>query len=145
MGGSKKEKLEYAKLLFLEGKLSQKEIALRCKVSENTVSKWVNQYNWKDLRVSLITLKDNQLKRLYGQLEKMTTYIDENKDNLPTAKDVDAQVKLVTAIKKLESESNVGEIMEVARRFCMFVKEFDLPFAQQAAEYFDQFIQANWK
>ena len=57
-------KRDYAKLLFIHEQLSQKDIALRIKVSAQTINKWANLDNWDSYRVSMTLSKEEQLKSL---------------------------------------------------------------------------------
>lgn len=78
MGLKKTEQREYAKVLFTEKGLSQKEIAIKVGVTEKTVGKWVSENNeeWKKLRKSLLTTKANQITKLYDQLERLNDEIE---------------------------------------------------------------------
>lgn len=145
MGLSKKEEREYAKMLYVNEGLNQKEISIKCGVAERTVSVWVNKYNWNQMKRSLMTVKDNQLSELYEKLERLNEEIKDKQDNLVSSKDVDAIVKLTAAIQKLEHDTSVGEIIDVAKKYIDFVRGDDLELAKRVSDYFDLFIQSNLK
>ena len=142
MGANKKEQEELAKILFLQGNVTQKEIAQRLKVTEKTVSRWAVNGGWLKLKRSLVIVKDEQLTKLYGMLENLTEDIG---DKVVTSKDVDAISKLTASIRQLEYDTSVGEIIDVAKKYIEFVRQFDLEFAQKAAGYFDLLIQQKAK
>lgn len=61
--------------------------------------------------------------------------------NFPNTKDTDMISKLTTAIKKLETETNVGETIDVAKNLVLFVRTIDPVFANQLTSYCDAFIK----
>jgi transcriptional regulator with XRE-family HTH domain len=138
-------KKEHAKLLFTQEKLSQKEIAERVNVSEQTITKWVNADNgeWKRLRQSLVVTKKEQLSRLYEQIDEITQEIKgrEQGKHYASTKEADTLVKLTAAIKNLETEASVSDIIEVAMRFLNFMRPIDLDKAKEISGYFDSFIK----
>lgn len=82
MGLKKNEQKEYAKFLYTEKNLTQKEIAEKADVTEKTIIKWIgeNDGEWKKLKKSLLTTKPQQIKMLYDQLAR----INEEIYNRPT-------------------------------------------------------------
>lgn len=72
-------KKDHAKLLFINEKLTQKEIAWRTGISERTISKWVNEGNWEDTRKSVMMTREEQLRKMYSELEALNIAIQEEK------------------------------------------------------------------
>ena len=68
MGLSKDSEREFARMLYVNERITFKEIATRVKVSEKTVSKWAELDGWDKLRKSLLTTRQNQLVHFYNQL-----------------------------------------------------------------------------
>lgn len=183
MAVRKQVEMDFAKILFVNENISQKEIAIRLKVTEKTLTKWINDGNWSSLKKSMLVTKDNQLTALYNQLETMTNEIktrpivydvpqfllkpvklkDEHgcefleyakineKDypikigNFANSKDADIIAKLTGAIKKLETETNVGETVEVCKQLIQFISGQDLVFSKELTEYCDAFIATKMK
>ena len=81
MGLKKTEQKEYAKFLFTEKNLTQKEIAEKAGVTEKTLTKWVgeNDGEWKKFRQSLMVTKPAQIKAYYEQLERLKDHINTRK------------------------------------------------------------------
>ncbi len=75
MAFKKQQQNEYAKILFTERGLTQKEIAERVGVTEKTVGNWVKKGDWEKLKKSLLVTKKNQISKLYDQLEWLTNHI----------------------------------------------------------------------
>lgn len=65
--------------------------------------------------------------------------------NFPTSKEADMISKLTTAIKRLETETNVGEAVEVSKQLIQFVRGIDPTFSSQLLKYCDLFIQDKMK
>ena len=61
--------------------------------------------------------------------------------NFPNSKDTDIISKLTTAIKRLETETNIGETISVAKNIILFVRSIDPQFANQLTVYCDAFIK----
>jgi transcriptional regulator with XRE-family HTH domain len=142
-------KKEHARLLFTQEKLSQKEIAERTGVSEQTVTKWVNANNgeWKRLRQSIIVTKKEQLSRIYEQLDEITQEIQKRDPGkrYASSKDADILVKLTAAAKNLETETSISEIIEVSMRFLNWLRPIDLDKAKDFSGYLDSFIKDQLK
>lgn len=140
-----KQKKDYAKTLFLTNlTISQKEIAERSGVSQKTVSKWVNEENWENLRTSLLTTRENQLSNLYLQLRKLNEAIAEREDQAyATSKEADVLIKLTSAINKLEQDLSIADIVNVSKRFLEWLRHADLAKAKELSNLFDAFIKDN--
>ena len=145
MGKPKIKEKNFAKILYVDKRLSVTEIMLRqdVDISERTLRKWINDENWDKLRKSFLTTRENQIVQLYDQLEWLNNQIAERDIKVASSKEADSIIKITSAIKRLEYEVSLGEIMEVGRKFVEFSKEIDLNLAQQVTRLFDQFIQSN--
>jgi len=138
---AKKELREVAKVLFMQG-YTQKEIALKIAVSEQTISKWSKEEHWDNLKKNLINSKSERLSELYDELAAFNTSI-KNRDEgfrFPTSKEADVRRKLIRDISDLERKYNIGQTTVIARDFITFCRDIDFDFAQKANEYFDLFI-----
>lgn len=65
--------------------------------------------------------------------------------NTPSSKEADIISKLTSSINKLETETSIGEIVDVAKQIVQFTQSIDLEFAKQLTEYFDLFIKQKMK
>ncbi|BFM42684.1 hypothetical protein CFS9_13250 [Flavobacterium sp. CFS9] len=61
--------------------------------------------------------------------------------NFPNSKDTDIISKLTTAIKRLETETNIGETISVVKSLIMFIRLIDPKFANQLTTYCDAFVK----
>lgn len=178
MAVRKQVEKDYAKILFVNENISQKEIASRVKVTEKTLTKWIIEGKWEALKKSMLVTKDNQLTALYDQLEIMTKEIKtrpivydvptfllkpikvkdrdgneslefpkvEPKDypikigNFPNSRDADILAKITGAIKKLETETNIGDTVDVSKKLIQFIASQDVAFANILTKYCDAYI-----
>jgi hypothetical protein len=138
------QKREWAELLFLQGDITQKEIAHKVKVSEKTISQWSAKYNWEDLRKSMLTTKNDILRNLYSILDKINTKLKEE-NSIGDSKIADMYVKYATAIKNLETETSIGQISEVGRMFVNWLQGIDPAFALSVLNHLDKFIKERLK
>lgn len=61
--------------------------------------------------------------------------------NFPNSKDTDMISKLTTAIKRLETETNIGETINVCKNLILFIRTIDSAFANELTKYADAFIK----
>ena len=141
------QKKALAKELFIRTPLNQKEIADRVGVTEKTMSKWVNDpsENWEQLKVTVITTKESELRRLYLQLKEINDHIATREigKRYPSSPEADVISKLSSAINKLEVETNAGQVIDVFMSFNDFIRSSgDIEFAQTLGEYQDKYIRS---
>lgn len=141
------DKQYLAKILFTREQLDQKIVAKRVGVSENTMSKWVNQFNWKALRQRLLLSKEDQLNALYEQLEALNKEIKDSDVQRPDTKQADIQVKITTSIRTLETDLAIGDLVESGMRFIKFMQktECSLEEIMAVSDRWNSFIQAAIK
>lgn len=142
-----KQKKEYAKTLYVLQRLSQKETAGKVGVSAKTINQWVKNEAWDTLRVSIIITKEQQLQRIYAQINELNTKIESREEGSRYAdsKEADTLVKLTSAAQSLETETGISEIIETAKLFSNHLKTFDLAKAQEFTKLLDEFIVTRIK
>ncbi|MBO4233894.1 hypothetical protein FO675_06200 [Riemerella anatipestifer] len=163
MGLSKKEEREHARILYVNERITLKEIAGRLKVTEKTVGKWAKDGNWDELRKSLLNTRQSQLIHFYNQLEAINIDIAERpplftKDskgklievqrpqkNIPTNGESDILSKITSNIQKLETEIGLGELVETGKKIIAFIQQINLDDARLFKNYFDEYIQNRVK
>ena len=60
--------------------------------------------------------------------------------NVATSKEADVIVKVTSSIQKLENETSIGNIVEVAKDFIEFVRDIDFAKSKEITTLFDLFI-----
>ncbi|MBX6361257.1 MAG: DDE transposase family protein [Acidobacterium ailaaui] len=141
------DKRQKAKALFITGKYTQQEIAKIVGVTPKTIIRWKTEERWEELNVSLLTTRENELRRLYKMLKVMNDEIDEKaQDGKPiNSKEADALLKLTQAIKNLELETSIADKVEVGMDFIEFVRRDNPELAKTITQCFDQYIQFSLK
>lgn len=145
MGISKAQEREYARILYVNERITFKEIAERTGVTEKTIGKWAEADNWAKLRKSLLTTKEAQLVHWYNQLEALNENIAERDIPIPDSKEADIMVKITSNIKSLETEIGLGEYVEVSRKLLTFIQSIELDDAKRFKNYIDEFINSKLK
>lgn len=141
------DKRAKAKSLYLTGQYDQKEIADLVGVSERSITKWKNEENWDDLKESLLTTRENELRRLYKMLRILNDDIDlKAEEKIPiNSKEADAVLKLTAAIKNLELETSIADKVEVGMAFINLVRKENIELSKEVTKWFDIFLQQSIK
>lgn len=140
-------KKQLAKILFTRENIDQNVIAQRVGVSEKTVSKWVNENDgsWRRERQRLLISKQDQLNSFYGQLEKLNNEIEKN-SGIPDTRQADIQIKLTAAIRNLETDLAIADIIESGMRFIKHIQLVGtLDQVKLFAELWNSFVQNEIK
>lgn len=138
-----KEKKNWAELMFLRTDKSQKEIAEAVGVSEKTLSQWKTKENWDRLRASIIITKDEQLRRVYQQINELTSSIEKKDEGCRYADSFEADTlsKLASTARSLESNLSIADVIDVFMGFQDWLREVDLTKAKEISDFQDSYIK----
>jgi DNA-binding XRE family transcriptional regulator len=139
-----KQKKEWAETLYKSSDITQKEIAAKVSVSEQTMTKWVKEGEWENLRKSLLTTKSEILRGYYDVLDKIRKKLKEE-NTIGDSKLADMNVKYTAAIKNLETDASLAELIEAGRLFVNDLMEKDPQFALRVLNEYDEFIKNRLK
>lgn len=135
---------EYARTLYMtQPTLTQKEIAARVGITEQTLSRWVRTEGWEELRKASQFTKENEIKRMYAQLAELNAMI-ESRDKgcrFPSSKEADIQRKIAANIHQLEFRAGLTDIIQVTEEVVGYFRAVDYEKARVLMEAFDQFVQ----
>ncbi|RXK57561.1 hypothetical protein ESA94_20395 [Lacibacter luteus] len=137
-----------AKILFTTQKLDQKIVAKRVGISETTMSKWVNEFGWKNLRNRLLVGKEQILSDFYEELEEINESIKDKPKGKRYAdtKLGDVRIKLTASIRNLETEMSIADIVGAGMRFIKFLQyKGDMNQVNDFTELWNDFIHAELK
>lgn len=143
-----KDKQYLAKILFTSQKLDQKAVAQKVGISENTMSKWVNDFRWKDLRNRLLVGKEEMLNDFYEELAELNETIRsrEKGKRYSNNKEADTKVKLTAAIRNLETELAIADLVASGKKFLKFMQMKNLhDQVNEYAEIWNDFIHAEMR
>lgn len=136
------QKKELARELFLQGSFTYAEIAEKVGSTRQTVSRWAEAGKWEDLKVYMTVGKDRVLRGFYQQLNDIQTAIlsREPDKRIASSTEADRQVKLASAIKKLENDCGITGLIDAGIRFCNYIRTVDIEEAKKIAKYWDIFL-----
>jgi transcriptional regulator with XRE-family HTH domain len=142
---TREQKKEWAAMLFLKENLTQQEIAEKVGTTRQTISKWANSEKWEERKAGITLTREEQIKNLYRQVAEINDVIAEREkgQRYATTLEADTLSKLSGAIKKMETETGIAEMISVATRFIEFLRPVDLDKAKDFTRLFDLFIKQN--
>ena len=149
---TRQQKKDFAKSLYMgDPTITQKEIARRVGTTEKTLGGWIKDEMWKEQRTSLVGSRDEQLAWLYSQITAIKRAVETRarkakEDGIEgepcvTSREADTITKLTNSIKKLETETNVSDIVEVGKRFLVFLRQIDPDKALEYMPLYDAFVK----
>lgn len=137
------QKKEFAKILYIRERLTQKEVAARVSIGEHALGRWVKEYGWDKLRRSLLVTKQEQIAHLYAQLETLSELIANQEVKVADSKQADIYTKLSAAIRNLETEINIGDCIEIGMEFCDYVRQNAPEKIGETVDLFDSYIKSR--
>lgn len=142
-----KQKKEWAGMLYLKENLTQQEIADKVGVSRITVNKWIKAEMWEQRKAGLTLTREEQIRLLYQQVAEINRNIKDRPEGkrFATSKEADVLIKLSSAIKKMETESGIADIIDVGMRFIEFLRPVNLELAKDVTRMFDLFVKSSIK
>lgn len=145
MSVRKETERDYAKLLFIEHGLFFKDIAVKVKVTEKTIGKWASDGKWAAQKKSLLATRTNIIDNLTEQIELLQLAINKRDDKMASSKETDQLIKLAGAIKKLETDTGLGETISIVRDFINFTQTINFEISKTITDYADMFINAKMR
>jgi transposase-like protein len=142
------DKQYIAKILYTSQQLDQKVVAKRIGIAEKTMSKWVNQFNWKSLRNRLLVSKEEVLNNLYQQIEELNTSIRSKPEGkrYGDSKESDTLIKLTASIRNMETDLAIADLVESGIRFIKHLQKIGAAEdVIKVTEWWHSFIQASIK
>ena len=137
------QKKEWAKTLYMRENLTQQEIAERVGVSRVTVSNWVRAGKWEEQKAGLTLTRQEQVANLYRQVAEINRAISARAEGerFPNSKEADILGKLSAAIRNMEQETGIADIISVLTGFIEWLRPFDLEKAKDLTRLADAYIK----
>lgn len=137
------DKKDIAKSLFLNGAFTQEEIAAKVGTTRQTVSRWMKDGGWEEMKASLTITPDQIISQIHRQIMEINNRIGQREPGkrFATPQEADALAKLAGAVKKLETDIGVPDCVSVAMRFLAWLRPLDTEAARQFGNLFDAFIK----
>nr|DAN66039.1 MAG TPA: Transcriptional regulator, contains sigma factor-related N-terminal domain [Caudoviricetes sp.] len=141
---SNTQKKEWAKTLYLKENLTQQEIADRVGVSRITVNRWIADGKWEVQKAGLTLTREEQVANLYRQVAEINRKIADKPEGERFASNAEADIlgKLSAAIKKMETDVGIADIISVQTKFIEFLRSIDFEKAKELTQLSDAFIKS---
>lgn len=141
---SNTQKKEWAKTLYLKENLTQQEIADRVGVSRVSVNRWIADGKWEEQKVGLTLTREEQVANLYRQVAEINRKIAERPEGERFASNAEADIlgKLSAAIRKMETDVGIADVISVQTKFIEFLRPIDLGKAKELTQLSDAFIKS---
>ena len=125
------QKKQWAQTLYLRENLTQLEIAERVGVSRVTVSKWVRDGKWEEQKAGITLTRQEQVANLYRQVAEINRTIATRHEGerFPNSKEADILGKLSAAIRNMEQETGIADVISVLTAFIEWLRPLDLDMA----------------
>lgn len=143
-GLNREQKKAYARKLYMtEEGITQKEIATRVGATEATVSKWVNDGDWHKEKELKSMSKEQQVAWTHSQLAALRQEIDDRKEGGGTAtlKELKEIIRLVGELDELEDNITLTQIVEIQKRFLVWLRTANPEKAMEFLSLSDAFIK----
>lgn len=136
-------KKDWARTLYLRENLTQQEIAERVGVSRVTVSNWVRSGKWEEQKAGLTLTRQEQVANLYRQVAEINRAISARAEGerFPNSKEADILGKLSAAIRNMEQETGIADIISVLTGFIEWLRPLDLDKAKELTKLADAYIK----
>lgn len=137
------QKKDYARTLYLKDNLTQQEIAEKVGVSRQTIIRWAAAEKWEEMKVGMTLGREQQIANLHRQVMELNNLILSRPDGkrFATSAEADTLGKLAAAIKKMETEVGITDLVNVGMRFIEWIRPIDLDKAKEVTVLWDKFIK----
>lgn len=141
------DKKDIAKALFLNGNFTQEEIAEKVGSARQTVARWSREGDWQQLKASITITPAQILAGLNRQIVEINNNINARDEGhrFATVPEADTLAKLASAIKKIEQDVGIADIVNVAIRFTNWLRPLDIDKAKEFNDLLDAFIKDQTK
>ena len=139
------QKKDYARTLYLKDNLTQQGIADKVGVSRQTIIRWMAAGQWEKLKVGITLGREQQIANLHRQVMELNNLILSRPEGERFANPAEADTlgKLAAAIKKMETEVGIADLVNVGMRFIEWIRPIDLDKAKEITVLWDKFIKDN--
>ena len=137
------QKKEWAGMLYLKDNLTQQEIAEKVGVSRQTIARWVKEDKWEELKVGITMSREQQIAGLHRQIAEINKVVASRPEGqrFTNAAEADTINKLTSAIKKLETDVGISDIISVGMKFVNWLRPYDLDRSKEYLKLWDAFIK----
>lgn len=137
------QKKALARDIYLLGSYTLEEIAAKVGSTRQTVSRWVRDGGWEEMKAGMTVGREQILKNLYRQISEINEVISgrDKGERHATSREADTIMKLSAAIRKLEDDIGIGELISAGMRFGDWLRPLDLAKAKEFVNLYDAFLK----
>jgi transcriptional regulator with XRE-family HTH domain len=137
------QKKEYAAILYLKENLTQQEIAEKVGISRQSLGRWIKAEKWEERKTGITLTREEQIANLHRQVAEINKSIMEREPGkrFASPSEADTLGKLAAAIRKMESDVGIADIISVGMRFTNWIRPVDLAKAKEFTALWDNFIK----
>jgi DNA-binding protein H-NS len=137
---------EQARELFLQTELSNQQIADYLTVDRKTVSRWIKEEQWREMKHAATQAPGAILLDLYDQLTALNRNISSREPHLrfPTKEEALIQRRLLLTIKSVDRQ-HPGNYMQTYSELIEEIKQADEQLAKEITKFADNIIKRKEK
>ena len=141
------QKKALAREIYLLGSYTYEEIAAKVGAQRQTISRWAKLGKWDELKAGMSVTREEILKRMYQHLNNINEDIltREEGERRPNSTEADVMVKLAAAIKSMETDVGIADLISAGMRFGDWLRATDLDKAKDFMKLWDLFLKDNMR
>lgn len=147
MQKTKIDRKDLAKTLYVNGSFTQEEIAAKVGTTRQTVSRWIREGSWDQVKASYTITPEQILAGLNRQIIEINNKVNSRPEGerFATVAEADTLAKLASSIKKIETDVGIADIVNVGIKFTDWLRQTDLDLAKKFSDLLDAFIKDQLK
>ena len=147
MQKTKIDRKDLAKTLYVNGSFTQEEIAAKVGTTRQTVSRWIREGSWDQVKASYTITPEQILAGLNRQIIEINNKVNSRPEGerFATVAEADTLAKLASSIKKIETDAGIADIVNVGIKFTDWLRQTDLDLAKKFSDLLDAFIKDQLK
>lgn len=147
MQKTKIDRKDLAKTLYVNGSFTQEEIAAKVGTTRQTVSRWIRDGAWDQVKASYTITPEQILAGLNRQIIEINNKVNSRPEGerFATVAEADTLAKLASSIKKIETDAGIADIVNVGIKFTNWLRQTDLDLAKKFSDLLDAFIKDQLK
>lgn len=137
------QKKALAREIYLLGSYTYEEIASKVDVQRQTISRWAKAGKWDELKAGMSVTREEILKRMYQHLNNINEDIltRTEGERRPSSKEADVMVKLAAAIKSMETDVGISDLVSAGMRFGDWLRISNVEKAKEFVKLWDLFLK----
>ena len=147
MQKTKIDRKDLAKTLYVNGSFTQEEIAAKVGTTRQTVSRWIRDGAWDQVKASYTITPEQILAGLNRQIIEINNKVNSRPEGerFATVAEADTLAKLASSIKKIETDAGIADIVNVGIKFTNWLRQTDLVLAKRFSDLLDAVIKEQLK